>query len=84
MVKKPRAGQTSYNFHLENLQLPGEIEDTQDEHEAEAEPGPSVAGAGGSRKRARTEEAHASGVYSAPTTFLKWLQELTGIRNPVI
>jgi len=30
-----------------------------------------VAGAGGSRKRARTEEAHASGVYSAPTTILK-------------
>jgi hypothetical protein len=35
VVKKPRAGQTSYNFHLENLQLPGEIEDTKDEHEAE-------------------------------------------------
>ena len=56
MVKKPRAGQASYDFHLENLQLPGEIEDT------EAEPGPSAAGARGSRRRARTEEAHAPGM----------------------
>jgi len=62
VVKKPRTGQASFDFHMENLHLPGEKEDTEDELEAEAEPGPSVSGARGSRKRARTEEAHASGM----------------------
>ena len=42
MVKKPRTGQASFDFHMENLHLPGEVEDTEDEIEAEAEPGPSV------------------------------------------
>jgi hypothetical protein len=62
VVKKPRTGQASFDFHMENLHLPGEVEDTEDELEAEADPGPSVSGARGSRKRARTEEAHASGM----------------------
>jgi len=60
VVKKPRTGQASFDFHMENLHLPGETEDTEDE--LEADPGPSVSGARGSRKRARTEEAQASGM----------------------